>query len=230
MKNLLKIIIGFSLINLFGCAAYITKEEFAPKMYIEKPISILVLPPMNNSTAADAKDYYITTVAEPLTNSGYYVYPMEIVNDILQQEGLYDTETMLNAPLNKFKEYFGADAVLYVTIQEWDTQYFVTSGSVNVKAKCELKSTMSGEVIWFYDDRISVNTSGANVGGGWLGLLTQVVTTAVQTAATDYVPIARDVNKNIFLALPDGKYNPGFNKDQKDKIKKKDPAKNKSNN
>lgn len=226
MKIILSLIVGFLLINLVGCATYITKEEFAPKMYVERPLSILVLPPMNNSTAADAKDYYMTTVAEPLTNSGYYVYPMEIVGDILQQEGLYDTETMLNVPLDKFKEYFGADAVMYVTIQEWDTKYFITSGSVDVKVKCELKSTTSGEDIWFYDDKISVNTSGSSGGGGgWIGLLAQVVTTAIQTAATDYVPVARDVNKNIFLAMPFGKYNPKFDKDQKDKIKKKETAK-----
>jgi hypothetical protein len=226
MKFILSLIALFLLINLVGCATYITKEEFSPKMYTERPLSILVLPPMNNSTAADAKDYYMTTVAEPLTNSGYYVYPMEIVSDILQQEGLYDTETMLDAPLDKFKEYFGADAVLYVTIEEWDTQYFITSGSVDVKARCELKSTTSGEVIWFYDDKISVNTSGSDGGaGGWIGLLAKVVTTAIQTATTDYVPIARDVNKNIFLAMPFGKYNPMFDKDQKNKIKKKEVVK-----
>lgn len=226
MKTIISLSVFFLIINLTGCATYITKEEFAPKMYVEHPMSILVLPPMNNSTAADAKDYYLTTVAEPLTNSGYYVYPIEIVNDVLQQEGLYDTETMLNAPVQKFKEYFGADAVLYVTIDEWDTQYFITSGSVDVKATCELKSTTSGEVIWFYDDKISVNTSGSNGGGGgWIGLLAQVVTTAIQTATTDYVPIAREVNKNIFLAMPFGKYNSKFDKDQKDKIKKKEAAK-----
>lgn len=226
MKTIISLSLLFLIINFTGCATFVTKEEFAPKMYVEHPTSILVLPPMNNSTAADAKDYYLTTVAEPLTNSGYYVYPIEIVSDVLQQEGLYDTETMLNVPVQKFKEYFGADAVLYVTIEEWDTEYFITSGSVDVKAKCELKSTSSGDILWFYDDKISVNTSGSNGGGGgWVGLLAQVITTAVKTATTDYVPIAREVNKNIFLAMPFGKYNSKFDKDQKDKIKKKEATK-----
>ncbi len=210
-------------LNLIGCATYITKDEFAPQMYSEHPISILVLPPINNSTAADAKEYYTTTVAEPLTNTGYYVFPMEVVYDVLQQEGLYDTETMLNVPVEKFYDYFGADAVLYVTINKWDTQYLITSGSVNVQATCELKSTHTGELLWFYDEEIDVNTSGSNVGaGGWVGLIAQVVTTAVQTAAQDYVPIARDVNKKIFMALPVGKYGKRYDKDQKDKVKKKE--------
>lgn len=226
MKTGLIIIVLYLVINLTGCATYISKEEFAPKMYTEHPVSVVVLPPMNNSTAADAKDYYATTVAEPFTNSGYYVFPMEIVNDILQQEGLYDTETLLDVPVQKFREYFGADAVLYVTIEEWDTQYLITSGSVTVKAVCELKSTTSEEVLWFYDDKVSVNTSGSSGGaGGLAGFLVQVVTTAIQTAATDYVPVARNVNKNIFLAMPNGKYNARFDKDQKDRIKKKEAVK-----
>lgn len=223
MKSIKYIAIA-SVIYLFtGCATYITKKEFAPKMYDGPPVSILVLPPINNSTAADAKEFYSTTVAEPLTNSGYYVYPIEVVNDILQQEGLYDTETMVNLPIEKYREFFGADAVLYVTIEEWDTQYLITSGSVTVKAACELKSTLNGETLWFYNEEVSANTSGSSGGmGGLAGLLAQVVTTAINTAATDYVPVARDVNKQIFLAMPFGKYHPDFGNDQEFSVKKKE--------
>ena len=221
MKKLHYLFLGYLTITLSGCATFVTKEEFAPEMYNEHPLSILVLPPINNSTAADAKEYYATTVAEPLTNSGYYVFPMEVVYDMLQQEGLYDTETMTDIPVEKFKQYFGAD--LYVTIQEWDTQYLLTSGSVDVKAACELKSTSTGKTLWFYNEKVSVNTSGTSGGaGGLLGFVVQAVTTAIQTAAQDYVPIARDVNKKIFVAMPFGKYHKDFNKDMQFKVKKKE--------
>jgi hypothetical protein len=113
MKKFIIYLVTVSFIYLTGCTTYITKQEFAPKMYTEHPISILVLPPLNKTTAVDAKEYYVTTVAPPLTNSGYYVFPMEVVYDILQQEGLSETETMLNVPVQKFKEFLGADAVLY---------------------------------------------------------------------------------------------------------------------
>lgn len=207
---------------LWGCNPSITKHEFAPKMYEQHPVSILVLPPQNKSTAADAKEYYSTTIAEPLTNSGYYVYPVEIVNDVLKQEGLFDTETMLNVPPQKFKEFFGADAVMYVTILEWNSQYLLVSGSVTVKIACELKSTTTGDVIWFYDDVVSVNTSGDSGGAsGLAGLLVTAISTAIKTAATQYVPIARDVNKKILVAIPYGKYHPEYNKDSKMLIGKK---------
>lgn len=209
-------------LTLWGCAPQITKHEFAPKMYVQHPVSILILPPQNKSTAADAKEYYSTTIAEPLSNSGYYVYPTEIVDDVLKQEGLFDTETMLNVPPQKFKEFFGADAVMYVTILKWNTQYLLLSGSVTVKIACELKSTTTGDVLWFYDDEVTVNTTGDSGGaGGLAGLLAKAVTTAIKTAATQYVPVARDVNAKILIALPYGKYHPKFNQDAQMTIEKK---------
>ena len=79
-----------------GCAKHVTKGEKFPLMYEEKPVTILVLPPMNHSTAADAKEYYSTTIAEPLSLSGYYVYPIEVTSEMLKMEGIYDTELLLN--------------------------------------------------------------------------------------------------------------------------------------
>jgi hypothetical protein len=225
--NTIKITLISSLVILYiGCTPTITKEEFAPKMYTDHPASIIVLPPINQSTAADAKEYYSTTIAEPLTNSGYYVFPVEVVNDILKQEGLYDTETMTNVVPQKFKEYFGADAVLYVTIQKWNTSYLVLSGGVTVKLACELKSTKTGETIWFYDDEVEVNTTGDSGGaGGLAGLLVKAVATAVKTAMQDYIPVAREANEKILTAIPFGKYHKDYNTDGSVKINKKSSQK-----
>ncbi len=222
-----KIVLSFALIALLlaGCAPKITKEEFAPNMYKTHPVSILVLPPINKSTAAEAKEYYLTTITEPLAEAGYYVYPIEMVSEILKEEGLFDTETMNNVPLSKFRDFFGADAVLYVKIEEWNTSYFITSGSVTVKLACELKSTVSGETLWFYDNKVTINTSASNTGGGLAGLLVAAVATAIQTATQDYVPIAKQVNENIMKAMPAGKYSPQYNQDQLVKIEKRDKTK-----
>ena len=220
------VLAGAFLVMLSGCTKYVTKEEFAPKMYESQPLTILVLPPINKSTAADAKEYYSTTVAEPLTNTGYYVFPMEVVNDILKQEGLFDTETLEGIAPQKFKEYFGADAVMYVIIEEWNTQYLITSGSVSVKLSSELKSTTTGETLWFYDDRVVVNTTGESGGApGLAGLLVQAATTAIKTAATGYVPLARQANAKIFLAMPYGRYNKQFGQDRAMKIEQKSKSK-----
>ncbi|MBM4176837.1 MAG: hypothetical protein FJ213_11810 [Ignavibacteria bacterium] len=222
MKIVLKFLSFSFFMVLFGCNTYITKEEFSPELYSERPITILVLPPINNTTASDAKEYYSTTVSEPLANSGYYVLPIEVVNDILQQEGLFDTETLESIPLQKFFEYFGADAVLSVTLEKWDIQFLLTSGSVTVKVSCQLQSTHTGKILWYYDDEISVSTTGETGGAkGWAGLLVQVLTTAVKTATQSYIPIARKVNSQIFITLPFGKYHSEYDTDKSYQIKKK---------
>jgi hypothetical protein len=222
MKIFYTIIIATLSLSLFGCKTFQAKEDYSPKMYSERPLSILVLPPINKTTAADSKEYYATTVAAPLTNSGYYVFPMEVVYDILQQEGLSDAESMNNIPPQKFREFFGNDAVLYVTILKWNTSYIVVSGGVTVQAECELKSSITGELLWAYNEEVTVSTEGSDFGvGGWAGLIAKVVSTAVQTASQDYVPLATSANEKIFATLPFGKYHKRFDKDRKDQVELK---------
>jgi hypothetical protein len=221
MQNIKLIVLLGSVLFLFSACGpkYITKEEAYPKMYEYHPVSILVLPPINESTAADAKEYYSTTIAEPLTSSGYYIYPMEVTSDILKAEGIYDTELLLDTPPQKFKEFFGADAVLYIKILKWDTSYFVIGGNVTVSVEFLLRSTETGEDLWKYDGTIEVDTSGDSGGSaGLAGLLVNVLTTAIKTATTDYVPIAKRANTIALLSIPYGKYHPNYDKDKDSQV------------
>jgi len=194
---------------------HICKKDAFPNMYEERPLSILVLPPINMTTAADAKEYYATTIAEPLSFAGYYVYPIEVTTDILKNEGLYDTEILGGLPPEKFKQFFGADAVMYVKIIRWDTSYYVIGGHMTVTVDCLLKSTMTGRDLWKYDGTIQVDTSGDTGGApGLAGLLVKVVVTAIKTAATDYVPLAKRANIITMSSMPYGKYHPVFDKDR----------------
>jgi hypothetical protein len=217
------------IITLLGSACGInrtTKEQEFPLMYQEKPASILILPPMNNSTAADAKEYYSTTIQEPLSLTGYYTYPYELTAEILKMEGIYDTELLQNMPVAKFREYFGADAVLFTTIKKWDTSYTVLASNMTISIDCVLKSTRSEQVLWKYNGTIKVDLSGGNSGGGIPGLIIKIVATAVKTAITDYVPYARKVNFLALASMPYGKYHPKFNQDQSEKILDQTPRAN----
>ena len=209
------IILILSLIILNGCATIITKGEAFPKMYQEKPVSILVLPPINESTAADAKEYYSTTIAEPLSFAGYYVFPIEIVNEVLKQEGIYDTELIVNLDASKFKEYFGADAVLFTRIISWNTSYYVIGGNVKVHIAFDLVSTNTGETLWSYNDKLTVDTTADdNAIGGAAGLLLQLAATAIQTAAQEYTPLAKKVNTTVLKTIPFGIYHTQYGTDQ----------------
>jgi len=209
------VIIILSLTIFIGCATTITKGEAFPKMYEEKPLSILVLPPINESTSPDAKEYYSTTIAEPLSFAGYYVFPIEIVNEVLKQEGIYDTELIVDLDASKFKEYFGADAVLFTRIIEWNTSYYVVGGNVKVHIAFDLVSTNTGELLWSYNGKLTVDTTGdGNNIGGAAGLLLQLAETAVKTAAQDYTPLAKKVNTTVLTTIPFGVYHAQHGTDQ----------------
>lgn len=216
MKNLNNTLL-FILILLLtsACAAKkCTKIDEFPLMYEEAPLVILILPPMNETTAADAKKYYSTTIQEPLAFTGYYTLPYPITSEILKMEGIYDSELLANIPLPKFKEYFGADAVLFTTIKKWDLSYVVLASSLTVSIDCELKSTISDQILWKYSGTVKVNLSGGDTGGGLAGLIAKAIVTAVSTAMADYVPYARQANYQALHTMPYGKYHPQHNKDQ----------------
>ena len=115
--------------------------------------------------------------------------------------------------LQKFKEYFGADAVLFVKIVKWDTNYAVLAGNVAVGIECSLKSTTTYKDLWRYDGIVVVDTSGGAGGGGLVGIAAQIIITAIATATTDYVPIARRANYMVIGSMPYGKYHPAFDTD-----------------
>ncbi len=184
-------------------------------MYEEKPLSILVLPPINVTTAADAKDYYATTIASPLAFRGFYVLPIEVTSDILKSQGIYDTETIRNHPVAKFKEYFGADAVLYTEINKWSTSYVVVAANLTVAFRATLKSTATEKILWEYSGTIVVDLTGrANSGNPIADLIVGAVATSIAAAAADYVPYATRVNVQILQTIPAGKYNDEHLKDQ----------------
>lgn len=215
-KTLLLLLVMATL-GLTGCMKQVTKQERFPGMYEEQPQAILVLPPMNESTAADAKKYYSTTIQEPLSQNGYYTFPMAVTNEILKQEGVYDTELLYNLPVNKFKEYFGADAVLFTTIKKWDLAYLVIAGTLTVSFDSEIRSATTNRVLWKYNGTVVVDLSGGG-GGDPISLVARLVITAVNCAAADYVPYAKLANYRSFSAMPVGKYHARHMQDQQDKI------------
>lgn len=206
------LLLGVSLLP--GCAtapatAPITNQEVFTGIYSEKPNSILVLPAINHSTAADAPLYYIASIAQPLTEQGYYVLPVPVTNALLQQAGISDGAQLLAVPPQRFGQMFGADAILFVTIDSWDTSYYVLGGNVTVALTFKLVSTRSSETLWQFRKAVTIDTSG-NSNNGLIGAL---VETAIKTAQQDYFPIAQQVNYGSVGVLPHGKFHPQYGLD-----------------
>ena len=102
-----------------GMISTVTRESQYAKMYEEKPITLLVMPPINNSTNVEAKDLLYTSISRPLVEAGYYVISPLLAMDVLKAESAYDSELFFDAPLTTFQNYFGADAVVFSIIDTW---------------------------------------------------------------------------------------------------------------
>ncbi|NOX90949.1 MAG: hypothetical protein GXP18_00435 [Gammaproteobacteria bacterium] len=211
--RILLAMLGMMAILTSGCATIdkASKGELYPEMYQEMPKTVLVLPAINRSTAADAPHLYSSTVAQPLANAGFYVLSTEVTKKFLENEGLSSGEQLRGIPPQKFGETFGADAVLYVTIEKWDSNYYVLGGNVTVKISYQLKSAKSGSELWAYENEVVLDTSGDSNNSG--GLLGAIIATAIKTATQDYVPIARRVNNLALNNIPFGSYHKLYKKD-----------------
>jgi len=204
-------LLGVVILLTSGCASQVTKQQAFPGMYNERPDAVLVIPAINKSTAADAPILYSSTINEPLSNAGFYVLPIELTDRILRNEGMSEGEQLTKIPPQKFAEYFGADAVLYVTINKWDTNYYVIGGNITVGVNFQMKSCKTGDTLWSYNNEMVLDTSGdANNGGGLLGA---IIATAIATAIQDYVPVARRLNTVALTQIPFGKYHALHKKD-----------------
>lgn len=210
-------IAAIALLLLSGCVTR-PKPDYT-KFFDHQPRSILVVPPANKTTAVDAPATFLTTVTAAFAERGYYVFPVFLVQDILADLGATDEGAMAAVPPSKFKEVFGTDSILYVTITDWTTSYIVLASNIIVGAEYRLVDAATGEVLWTHTERVVHDSSGGGGGGG--GLIGALVVAAVKAAVTattvQYRPIA--IQANNFAAtrrgygLPAGPYHPEYQKD-----------------
>ncbi|AEX25016.1 DUF799 family lipoprotein [Vibrio natriegens] len=198
-----------------GCVTTQSKQELFPKMYEAERNhqKILIAPIINETTSAEAAEYLNSTLAEPFVNKGYYVLPVPITADIFKDIGIVDGKELQGVPFSRYRDQFGADVVLFITISNWDTNYLVVAGNVEVGLKYVMVSTETSEIVWSYQNNLVVDTSTSSG-----SLLVDLIATAIATAATDYIPIARQVNEITTQSLPVGEYHPRYGKDMKDNV------------
>lgn len=193
-----------------SCSSVKTLGEQYPAMYEEKPLTIAIMPPINQTTHAEAKDYFYTTMYQPLYEKGYYVFSPYLTMEMFQQESAYDAEQFLEADISIFQRVLGADAVFFTIIKDWRRNNI--GGKLTVDIEYILRSTKTGQTLYSREGNIKVDTS-INGGGGALGALVGLIATSVNTAMTDKVIAGRKCNAFVLSDLPAGKYSELFGKD-----------------
>lgn len=205
------IILGLIALMMSSCAHQITRGEQYPKMYEEKPLSIVIMPPINQTEHVEAKDYFYTTLYAPLCEKGYYVYSPMLTMEMFQSESAYDAELFLGKDLSQFRNVLGADAAMFTIIKSWKRNNVL--GELTAGVEYILRSTITGETIYRREGLINVDTS-INGGGSAIGVLVGLIATAVNTAATDKVVAGRKCTAFVLSDMPVGKYSTMYDKDQ----------------
>jgi hypothetical protein len=202
---------AIALLGLAGCK--VVKPYDYTNFRAHPPRSILVLPPINESTAVEGTYGYLSTVTLPVAERGYYVFPVEVVDQFLKENGMPTAGEMHQAPLDKVAEITGADAVLFVTLQQYGSQYRIVNSTTVVKAHAKLVDTRTGLLLWEGHGEAEQSSSGS--GGNLLAnIIAAAIVQAINSKTDPAHQVSRQANANLFntkkAGLPFGPYSPEY--------------------
>jgi hypothetical protein len=187
-----------------GCATAPKKDYTAFKS--ENPRSVLVIPVVNKTVEVNASDYFLSTLSIPIAERGYYVFPVDVVKHLLENDGLSDSAMVHSADTMKLCNLFGADSVLYASIERWDARYMLLSTSVTVAFDYTIKGCKTGDVLWNHKQTWVYTPQNQSSGNPLGDLIAMAISAAMTKAAPNYMPLARQANA-MTLKYPNG---PGF--------------------
>jgi len=189
MKQLFLIILSSTL--LFSCvkkdnSAFVNGRNSFYEKYSEDEIknhkSILVLPAANNAVNVEAPFYFLSTISYPIAEKGYYIFPVNLVNRLLEDEGLSDAHMLNKSSPFKIAKRFGADAILYTTIETWDAKYVGLATIITAGLKYTLKSGKTGKTIWSTSQTVKYDS---NQNLGQQNSIAGLIIAMIVNAATD---------------------------------------------
>jgi hypothetical protein len=155
---------------LTACATPQAKFDYS-EFRKNKPTSILVLPPVNNTPDVGASNGVLSTVTYPLAEAGYYVLPVAAVSETFKLNGLTDPAEIQQVDAAKLRQIFGADAALYISVKQYGSVYHVIGSEARVTASAKLVDLRTGQELWHGSATASSDEGNNNSGGGLIGAL-----------------------------------------------------------
>lgn len=195
------------LLTSCGVSNRVSKGQAYAELYSQKPLSILVMPPINKTNKVEAKEAVYASLYHPLVEKGYYVFSPILSQELLQSESADDAEVFIDGSLKPFNQVYTADAALFTVIKKW--RKIDLLAQIDVEIEYILKSTKDNKVLFQRSADVTVDCSVKTNNA-----LLDLVVSAVSTALSDNIIGARRANMFILSDLPDGKYAPNFEKDK----------------
>lgn len=178
----LALLLGF--VTLLGaCATQPPYDYSAFKQ--SRPKSLLVLPPVNDSADVRASNGVMATVALPLSEAGYYVMPVSLVDETFKQNGLTTPADIQQVSTAKLHEIFGADAAVYIRVKEYGTRYLLVGSDTRVTVEGRIVDLRNGVVLWNGAATASSQETEGGAQGGLVGLLVKALVNQIVNTVTD---------------------------------------------
>lgn len=199
MKHLLISVLVSSAALLTGCVMSPSQPQVDVSAYkAHMPHSILILPPINNSPDVKATYSYWSTATVPVAEAGYYVFPLSVVDTMFKENGVTNGADAQSISPQKLRRIFGADAALYLQVNEYGTKYQVLQSVSTVAVKAQLIDLHTGETLWTGSKRLEQSSNeGSN--NGLLGAMVSALVTQIASSLKDYAyPLAQNTSLQLF--------------------------------
>lgn len=211
------ILILFMVVFFAGCVQNQPVYDYS-NLQQTKPKSILIVMPTNDSMEIKGSAAILSNAVKPLSELGYYVFPVALVNDTFKHNGITEAFDIHQISLHKLKDIFGADAVLYINVQEYGSNYVVVNTSVKISVDAKLVDINSGNILWQKSQTTVENSSGNN--GDLLSMVVSAVVSQVLNSVTDNAyELSKIADAQLFApncndCLLFGPYSPYYNQDK----------------
>lgn len=125
----------------------IDRDITYPSMYKEKPQTILILYPWNRSKYAEADEMLYVALTKELTYKGYYVLPaLYMIDQYNKDTTKLSSQYTKVTDIKEYKEKYGVDAVMYVTIFRFEKPWWTTN--INAVAHYTMISTSTMDTLF----------------------------------------------------------------------------------
>lgn len=207
MKKIELLLIACALALLSGCA--VQPYDYTA-FNAAKPRSILIIPPTSESTDVNSTYTFLSTISKPLAEQGYYVFPVAVVDTFMKENGLPTPDEMNSIPLEKIRDVTGADAVMYVNINQWGQKFQLISSVTIIDSDVRLVDTSTGTLLW--QTKIQAQQGSSDGGGGLAGAIVGAIAEQIASSIVDKTyGLSAQSNlvaiNNQSRGLPKGPYN-----------------------
>ncbi|MCK9174915.1 MAG: DUF799 domain-containing protein [Desulforhopalus sp.] len=150
MRSRMRRVVLLVILGMFsssGCT-FIGANNSTPRFNQSFPGVLLLVPPVNRIPGSSAGENLLAWSVVILSEAGYYVLPPALTSEVFARHGFKRQEQIRNIAPEKLRRIFGAEGVVYLTVDGTGINHRVSGIRAGVHASGELVDLRSGRTRW----------------------------------------------------------------------------------